>query len=58
MPSFWQVIIILAKEKLSTTSLSISEIAYQLGFTTPQSFSRLFRAKTNQHQRTFVKHFK
>jgi AraC family transcriptional activator of pobA len=41
-------LITLAKEKLSTTSFSISEIAYQLGFKTPQSFSRLFRAKTNQ----------
>lgn len=36
-----------AKEKLSTTSLSISEIAYQLGFEHPQSFSRLFKTKTN-----------
>lgn len=36
-----------AKEKLSTTTLSVSEIAYQLGFEHPQSFSRLFKAKTN-----------
>jgi AraC family transcriptional activator of pobA len=36
-----------AKEKLSTTSLSVSEIAYELGFDHPQSFSRLFKAKTN-----------
>jgi AraC family transcriptional regulator, transcriptional activator of pobA len=36
-----------AKEKLSTTSLSISEIAYQLGFEHSQSFSKLFKAKTN-----------
>jgi AraC family transcriptional regulator, transcriptional activator of pobA len=36
-----------AKEKLSTTTLSVSEIAYELGFEHPQSFSRLFKAKTN-----------
>jgi AraC family transcriptional activator of pobA len=35
-----------AKEKLSTTSLSISEIAYGLGFEHPQSFSKLFKNKT------------
>lgn len=34
-----------AKEKLSTTNLSISEIAYELGFEHPQSFSRLFKSK-------------
>jgi AraC family transcriptional activator of pobA len=36
-----------AKEKLSTTSLSVSEIAYELGFEHPQSFSTLFKTKTN-----------
>ena len=36
-----------AKEKLSTTTLTVSEIAYELGFDHPQSFSRLFKAKTN-----------
>jgi AraC-like DNA-binding protein len=36
-----------AKEKLSTTTLSISEVAYELGFEHPQSFSKLFRSKTN-----------
>ncbi len=35
-----------AKEKLSTTELSVSEIAYQLGFEQSQSFSKLFKAKT------------
>ncbi|NUY81950.1 helix-turn-helix transcriptional regulator [Flavobacterium sp. MAH-1] len=35
-----------AKEKLSTTNLSISEIAYGLGFEHLQSFSKLFRTKT------------
>jgi len=36
-----------AKEKLSTTPLSVSEIAYELGFEHPQSFSKLFKNKTN-----------
>jgi AraC-like DNA-binding protein len=36
-----------AKELLSTTKLSTSEIAYQLGFEYPQSFSRLFKQKTD-----------
>lgn len=36
-----------AKIKLSTSDLSISEIAYQLGFEHSQSFSKLFKAKTN-----------
>ena len=35
-----------AKEKLSTTALSVSEIAYGLGFEHIQSFSKLFKAKT------------
>ena len=35
-----------AKEKLSTTGLSVSEIAYELGFGHPQSFSKLFKTKT------------
>lgn len=35
-----------AKEKLSTTTLSVSEIAYQLGFEHSQSFSKLFKTKT------------
>jgi AraC family transcriptional activator of pobA len=37
-----------AKEKLSTTELTVSEIAYELGFEHPQSFSKLFKSKTNQ----------
>jgi AraC-like DNA-binding protein len=36
-----------AKQKLSTTNLTVSEIAYQLGFEHPQSFSKLFKTKTN-----------
>ena len=35
-----------AKEKLSTTNLSISEIAFELGFEHSQSFSKLFKNKT------------
>lgn len=35
-----------AKEVLTTTNLSISEIAYQLGFERPQSFTKLFKDKT------------
>lgn len=37
-----------AKEKLSTTELSVSEIAYALGFEHSQSFSKLFKTKTKQ----------
>lgn len=37
-----------AKVKLSTTKLSISEIAFELGFEHSQSFSKLFKSKTNQ----------
>ena len=37
-----------AKEKLSTTELSVSEIAYELGFEHLQSFSKLFKSKTKQ----------
>jgi len=35
-----------AKEKLSTTDLSVGEIAYELGFEHPQSFNKLFKTKT------------
>lgn len=37
-----------AKERLSTTELTVSEIAYELGFEHSQSFNKLFKAKTNQ----------
>lgn len=36
-----------AKEKLSTTNLTVSEIAYALGFEHAQSFSTLFKKKMN-----------
>jgi AraC family transcriptional activator of pobA len=35
-----------SKELLSTTDLTISEVAFSLGFEHPQSFSRLFKTKT------------
>ena len=46
-----------AKEKLSTTSLSVSEIAYELGFEHPQSFSKLFKTKTNLSPLEFKRSF-
>lgn len=46
-----------AKEKLSTTDLSISEIAYEMGFEHLQSFSKLFKAKTNQSPLEFRQSF-
>ena len=46
-----------AKEKLSTTDLSVSEIAYQLGFEHPQSFTKLFKAKTSQSPLLFRQAF-
>ncbi|MEA4809398.1 HTH-type transcriptional activator RhaR [bioreactor metagenome] len=36
-----------AKEILTTTNLTVGEIAYDLGFEYPQSFSKLFKSKTN-----------
>ncbi|MBY0479460.1 MAG: helix-turn-helix transcriptional regulator [Chitinophagaceae bacterium] len=46
-----------AKEQLSTTNLSVSEIAYELGFEHPQSFSKLFKQKTNQTPLEFRQSF-
>lgn len=46
-----------AKQQLSTTGLSVSEIAYQLGFEHSQSFSKLFKSKTNQSPLAFRKTF-
>ncbi|WP_192350069.1 AraC family transcriptional regulator [Algoriphagus sp. Y33] len=47
-----------AKELLSATDLSIGEVAYQLGFEHPQSFSKLFRIKTNMSPVEFRQSFK
>ncbi|GEN75310.1 AraC family transcriptional regulator [Chryseobacterium hagamense] len=46
-----------AKEKLSSTKLSVSEIAYELGFEHSQSFSKLFKTKTNVSPLEFRKLF-
>lgn len=46
-----------AKEYLTTTGFSVSEIAYQLGFEHPQSFSKLFKNKTNQTPVQFKQSF-
>ena len=42
-----------AKEKLSTTDLSVSEIAFELGFEHLQSFSKLFKSKTEMSPMKF-----
>ncbi|WP_437373174.1 helix-turn-helix domain-containing protein [Maribacter litoralis] len=47
----------LAKEKLSTTELSVNEIAYGLGFEHPQSFGKLFKKKTELTPLEFRKAF-
>jgi AraC family transcriptional activator of pobA len=46
-----------AKEQLSTSQASISEIAYELGFEHPQSFSKLFKLKTNVSPLDFRRSF-
>ncbi|MBC6112852.1 helix-turn-helix domain-containing protein [Pedobacter fastidiosus] len=46
-----------AKERLSTTDLTISEIAFELGFEHSQSFSKLFKSKTNQSPMAFRQAF-
>lgn len=46
-----------AKEQLSTTSLSINEIAYNLGFEYPTSFNKLFKNKTEMSPLEFRKTF-
>ncbi|QCX37379.1 helix-turn-helix domain-containing protein [Aureibaculum algae] len=50
-------IIDLAKERLSTTDLSVSEIAYELGFEHIQSFSKLFKSKTDFTPTSFRQSF-
>lgn len=52
-----QKIIEKAKEKLSATNLSVSEVAYELGFGHPQSFNKLFKAKTKISPLAFRKSF-
>jgi AraC-like DNA-binding protein len=46
-----------AKVSLSTTRLTIAEIAYQMGFEHPQSFNKLFKRHTNLTPNVFRKSF-
>ncbi|MAW96569.1 MULTISPECIES: AraC family transcriptional regulator [unclassified Leeuwenhoekiella] len=46
-----------AKERLATTELTVGEIAYELGFEHSQSFSKLFKLKTNQSPMEFRQSF-
>ena len=46
-----------AKERLSTSAASISEIAYELGFEHPPSFSKLFKLKTSVSPLDFRRSF-
>ncbi|MET4083168.1 AraC-like DNA-binding protein [Pedobacter sp. UYP30] len=46
-----------AKERLSTTDLTISEVAYTLGFEHSQSFSKLFKTKTQLTPSEFKQKF-
>ena len=46
-----------AKENLSTTNLSVQEVAYGLGFEHSQSFSKLFKTKTNLSPLEFRRSF-
>jgi len=46
-----------AKEQLSTTELSVGEIAYALGFEHPQSFSKFFKSKTHSSPLEFRRSF-
>jgi len=46
-----------AKEMLSTSSLSVAEVAYQLGFEHPQSFNKIFKRKTNISPMAFRQSF-
>ncbi|MEC5144184.1 AraC family transcriptional regulator [Chitinophaga sp. 212800010-3] len=46
-----------AKEMLSTTALSVSEIAYELGFDHPPSFTKLFKRKTSLSPSAFRQAF-
>ncbi|VTR28479.1 helix-turn-helix domain-containing protein [Sphingobacterium thalpophilum] len=50
-------LIAVAKEKLTTTTLTVSEIAYELGFEHPQGFSKLFKHKTNVTPMAFRRSF-
>jgi AraC-like DNA-binding protein len=46
-----------AKERISSTNLTISEIAYEFGFEHASSFNKLFKAKTNLSPLEFRRSF-
>ncbi len=46
-----------AKERLTNTEVTVSEIAYELGFEHPQSFSKLFKIKTDMSPLEFRNSF-
>ena len=46
-----------AKERLFVIDLSVTGIAYEPGFEHPQSFSKLFKTKTNQSPLQFRQSF-
>jgi AraC family transcriptional regulator, transcriptional activator of pobA len=46
-----------AKEYLTTSNLSVSEISYHLGFERPQSFNKLFKNKTEMSPLEFRQSF-
>lgn len=46
-----------AKEYLTSTSFSVSEVAYALGFGHPQSFNKLFKKKTDKTPLSFRQSF-
>ncbi len=46
-----------AKEMLSTSQLTVAEVAYQLGFEHPQSFNKLFKRKTDLSPLAFRQSF-
>jgi AraC family transcriptional regulator, transcriptional activator of pobA len=52
-----QTLIERSKDLLSTTNLTINEVAYKLGFEYPQSFSRLFKLKTTMSPAQFRARF-
>jgi AraC family transcriptional regulator, transcriptional activator of pobA len=46
-----------AKEILATSTLSVAQVAFQLGFEHPQSFNKLFKKKTSQSPLEFRQSF-
>ena len=52
-----EMVIVKAKEYLSSSSLTVAEIAYRLGFEYPQSFNKLFKKKTEMSPLEFRQSF-